>query len=225
MRISELGQQTGVPVATIKFYLREGLLPAGTPTARNQADYDERHRRRLLLIRALTSVGQLDLMSVRALLQAIDDDKVPATDLYQVLHQVLFPPQVQLVMPGNLDEALDHVDALLGDLGWHVGSGSPARVQFALVVATLRSLGCDCDISFFAPYAEAAERLANDEIELVSSASTTTDRAAIVARSILLEVALTSMRLMAAEHYIVRRLAVGDPASTVDREASPQSSA
>jgi DNA-binding transcriptional MerR regulator len=225
MRISELGQQTGVPVATIKFYLREGLLPSGTPTARNQADYGENHLRRLLLIRALTGVGQLDLMSVRTLLEAIDDDRVPATDLYQVLHRVLFPAPVQLVMPGNLDEALDHVDGLLGDLGWQVGAGSPARVQFALVVATLRSLGCECDISFFAAYAEAAERLANGEIELVSSASTVADRAAIVARSVLLDVALTSMRLMAAEQYIMRRLAGGGTPSTEDRGATLQSSA
>ena len=33
MRIGDLAKTTGVPVATLKFYLREGLLPAGTPTA------------------------------------------------------------------------------------------------------------------------------------------------------------------------------------------------
>ena len=28
-------------IATIKYYLREGLLPPGTATGRNQADYPE----------------------------------------------------------------------------------------------------------------------------------------------------------------------------------------
>ena len=37
MRIAELSQTTGVPVPTIKYYLREGLLPAGELTSPNQA--------------------------------------------------------------------------------------------------------------------------------------------------------------------------------------------
>ena len=36
MRISELSRHSGVPTTTIKFYIREGLLPAGTRSHRNQ---------------------------------------------------------------------------------------------------------------------------------------------------------------------------------------------
>src|SRR5256886_17599843 len=46
VRISDLSRQTGVPTATIKFYLREHLLPPGAMTARNQADYGSEHLRR-----------------------------------------------------------------------------------------------------------------------------------------------------------------------------------
>ncbi|GMA88788.1 hypothetical protein GCM10025868_40380 [Angustibacter aerolatus] len=46
-----------MPVATVKYYLREGLLPPGTPTSRTQAQYDEEHVRRLRLVRALLDVG------------------------------------------------------------------------------------------------------------------------------------------------------------------------
>ena len=42
MRISELSARTGVPVATIKYYLREGLLPEGERTAPTQATYADR---------------------------------------------------------------------------------------------------------------------------------------------------------------------------------------
>ena len=49
MRISELAAVTGVTIPTIKFYLREGLLPSGVARAANQADYDETHVRRLRL--------------------------------------------------------------------------------------------------------------------------------------------------------------------------------
>ena len=41
--MGELSRRSGVPIPTIKFYLREGLLPPGVATAANQADYDEEH--------------------------------------------------------------------------------------------------------------------------------------------------------------------------------------
>src|SRR2546429_1914232 len=52
VRISDLSRQTGVPTATIKFYLREHLLPPGAMTARNQADYGSEHLRRVRVLPA-----------------------------------------------------------------------------------------------------------------------------------------------------------------------------
>ena len=40
MRISALSEATGVPVPTLKFYLREGLLHPGEATSRTRAEYD-----------------------------------------------------------------------------------------------------------------------------------------------------------------------------------------
>ena len=39
LRISELAQSSGVPVATIRHYLREELLPEPVKTSRNMAYY------------------------------------------------------------------------------------------------------------------------------------------------------------------------------------------
>ena len=39
VRIAELSSRSGTSIPSIKYYLREGLLPAGTSTGRNQADY------------------------------------------------------------------------------------------------------------------------------------------------------------------------------------------
>ena len=64
MRISELSRRSGVPVATIKYYVREGLLPAGEPTAINQALYDERHLARIELIRALREGADLSIATI-----------------------------------------------------------------------------------------------------------------------------------------------------------------
>src|SRR6266545_4189804 len=59
MWISELSRRTDVPVATIKYYLREGLLPPGEAAGATRAVYDDSHERRLRLIRArVTRAGR-----------------------------------------------------------------------------------------------------------------------------------------------------------------------
>ncbi len=61
MRLAELCRRSRVPPSTVKFYIREGLLPAGEPLGRNQAAYADRHLERLELIRALREVAGLPL--------------------------------------------------------------------------------------------------------------------------------------------------------------------
>lgn len=71
MRISELVDRTGVPLATVKYYLREGLLMPGEATSATQARYDGRHVRRLALIRALAAQG-LPLPRIREIVRLLD---------------------------------------------------------------------------------------------------------------------------------------------------------
>jgi DNA-binding transcriptional MerR regulator len=72
MRLAELSRTTGVPRSTIKFYLREGLLPSGEAQARNQALYGPRHVERLELIRALREVAGLPLEVVGRITRELD---------------------------------------------------------------------------------------------------------------------------------------------------------
>ena len=81
MRISELARRTDVPVATVKFYLRERLLPEGTLTSATQAQYGEEHVARLRLIRALTGPGGLSIAAVHRVLDAIDHPPARPYDL------------------------------------------------------------------------------------------------------------------------------------------------
>lgn len=64
MKMRELSRASGVPVPTIKYYIRAGLLEAGEHTSRNQADYGEKHVERLRLIRALREVGGLSVATI-----------------------------------------------------------------------------------------------------------------------------------------------------------------
>src|SRR5664279_1038427 len=83
VKISELSHETGAPLATIKFYLREGLLHVGEHSAPNQATYGEAHVRRIHMIRALTDVGGLSVAEAKRVIDAIDSD-VPLTRAFEV---------------------------------------------------------------------------------------------------------------------------------------------
>ncbi|MEU6024721.1 MerR family transcriptional regulator [Micromonospora sp. NPDC048871] len=217
MRISDLSRRTGVPVATIKFYLREGLLPPGQPTGRNQAQYGESHRRRLLFIRALTGIGQLELSTVLELLAAIEDDELSLPGLYQVANRLVHPD----LDNSNAAEALTaeraEVERFIDELGWQVGDDTPGRNRLAHVLAALRQLGCSCGAEFFHPYAQLAEQYAERELSLLPHDGMEVERAAAVARAVLLDAALGALREMAQEHLVTKRF--GSPDAT--SEAAP----
>jgi DNA-binding transcriptional MerR regulator len=89
MRISELADTTGVPVATIKFYLREKLLPSGRLTSRTSAVYDESHVDRVRLIRALTDAGGLNIAAVRRIVDALDSPHQEQIDMLGIAQRTL----------------------------------------------------------------------------------------------------------------------------------------
>lgn len=214
MRISDLSRQTGVPVATIKFYLRERLLPAGTPTGRNQAVYGEAHLRRLRFIRALTNIAQLDLSTVRELLAGIEDEKLPLSGLYDQVHRALTPDEESVPTDHDgLLQAQADVDRLVQGLGWQVSPETAGHVRLTQVLATLRHLGCSCDVDFLEPYADAAERFAAMELDLLPADTAAGDRAAAVARTVLLEVAVAAIHRMARAHHVALRFDGAAPGS------------
>jgi DNA-binding transcriptional MerR regulator len=69
LKISDLARITGVAVGTIRFYLREGLLPRPTlKTSRNMAYYDASFITRIQLVRKLKEERRLPLSVIRSLL-------------------------------------------------------------------------------------------------------------------------------------------------------------
>ena len=66
MKIGELAKATGCEVETIRYYEREGLLPAPPRSEGNYRSYGDQHGERLLFIRHCRSLG-MSLDDVRAL--------------------------------------------------------------------------------------------------------------------------------------------------------------
>ncbi|WP_374387922.1 MerR family transcriptional regulator [Sandaracinobacter sp.] len=67
MRMRELERASGVSRETIRFYIREGLLPEPDRTHRNSATYSDEHLARLLTIRRLKDERFLPLSVIRSL--------------------------------------------------------------------------------------------------------------------------------------------------------------
>jgi DNA-binding transcriptional MerR regulator len=69
LKISELAEAAGVPVATVRHYLREGLLPEGRKTSRNMAYYPPELVDRIKLIKLLQEERFMPLRVIRELLE------------------------------------------------------------------------------------------------------------------------------------------------------------
>lgn len=165
MRIAELSRRSEVAVPTIKYYLREGLLPPGEFSSANQAQYGEEHLQRLRLIRALVEVGRLPIASIRRLFERLDQ---PEPDLHNVLgHALVGMGQREPTNDTAMSEALRDVNTLIERRGWRVGPDGAARHAVAEVIAALRHLGVEEPINRIDEYADTAERVAQVDMKLV----------------------------------------------------------
>ena len=80
MRIGELAQASGTPIETIRFYEREGLLPAAPRTEGNYRIYTPQHAERLGFIRQCRNLD-MTLDEIRALIALRES---PAQDCGEV---------------------------------------------------------------------------------------------------------------------------------------------
>jgi DNA-binding transcriptional MerR regulator len=74
LKISEIAEQAEVPVATVRHYLREGLLPEPVKTSRNMAYYSPEFIERIRLIKQLQEDRFMPLKVIRQLLDSADGD-------------------------------------------------------------------------------------------------------------------------------------------------------
>jgi DNA-binding transcriptional MerR regulator len=218
MRMAELSRQSGVAVPTIKYYLRESLLPPGELTSPNQASYDERHLRRLRLIRALIDLGQVPVARVKVVLEALDSATMALHDRIGAVHRAVTPSRRLTASDSARTAAAAQVRELIERRGWAVEPDAPAIATLVETIAALRSLGQDHLVGYLDSYAEAVERFTELEVTAVTS-RTDTDQIAesVVIGTILGETLIAALRLLAQESVSSRRLSQA-PARTSTKD-------
>jgi len=164
MRISELSAATQVPVATLKYYLREGLLPAGTATSRTQARYDARHVDRVRLIRALLESGGLSLSRVRQVLEVLDGPEVSRHHLLGAAQQAITPPPPEHADPEWTMIATQFV----AGHGWNIPPDEPLLVLLGEQLRLAVAAGVEpADETLLSDYADIADQLAAIDVRSV----------------------------------------------------------
>ncbi|MDF5753960.1 MerR family transcriptional regulator [Spongiactinospora sp. TRM90649] len=163
MRISELSAESQVPIPTIKYYLREGLLPQGEQTSATRAVYGEAHVRRLRLIRALIEVGRLPLAAIRKIVAAVEDESLPVHDMLGTAQYALSPGADPDPDAEAWREARKRASALMSELGWRVTEKAPTLDELAQTILSLERLGMPADAEALRPYALAARELVTGE--------------------------------------------------------------
>ncbi|MEU1302025.1 MerR family transcriptional regulator [Streptomyces shenzhenensis] len=210
MRLAELSARSGVSTATIKYYLREGLLPPGRQVNTTTADYDEEHLRRLRLVRAMIHVGRLPVATVREVLGHIDDDSLGRTIRLGAALWAL----PQAAEPDEEDEyvraARTEVDRLLAALGWTNAQAlttiSPSYRSLVLAVAAFRRLGYGWGAELLAPYAQLMHRAAVLDLDFMETHPSETEQVeTAVLETILNEPVLQALHRLAQEEESARR--------------------
>ncbi|MFC5929674.1 MerR family transcriptional regulator [Cryobacterium melibiosiphilum] len=207
MKMAELSTVSAVAVATIKFYLRERLLPAGERTSPNQADYTEQHVRRLRLIRGLLDVGGLSVAEAHRVLDALDSEQ-PLQQIFGVAQAAVSEHIDPASVPAS---ALARVDSVTD--GWLVSPDNPGRLAAAQVIASLEAIGHLSARGWVERYAAAALLIAEADLDEIDAIPDREGKAeTVVVGTVLGDALFSGLRRTAQEHVSALRYQPGSAA-------------
>ncbi|MFF4445389.1 MerR family transcriptional regulator [Streptomyces sp. NPDC001502] len=213
MKISELSRRTGVPVASIKYFLRQGLLPAGRATAATLAEYGEEHAQRLRLIKALTTLGGLSIAATREVLGAVDQAHSSESALGAVSYALPVPVAAQGAAGQEEDAGADatagaEVADLLTELDWQAPVTSPHVKGLTAALEELRRLDAQYAPGELAAYARLAQSVARLDLERAAGLD---DPVALAERAVIVFAICSPvfelLRRLAQEDQVRRRVA------------------
>nr|WP_238558956.1 MerR family transcriptional regulator [Rhodococcus rhodnii] len=188
--MAELVERSGVPLATIKYYLREGLLMPGAPTSATRAEYGDEHVRRLALVRALAGVG-LPLPRIKAVLDVVDS---PEPGLFAALGTAI--AQLPPYPTDDVDERYPRARAAADVIGLTFDPDYPAIAQLEQALARAESAGIPVTPERLAAYGEHAFGVAKYDVEHLPRGREDAVRYAVVGTAVY-EPVLTALRRLA----------------------------
>jgi DNA-binding transcriptional MerR regulator len=177
LRMKELAEASGVPAATIKHYLREGLLPDPVRTSRNMAYYPPEFVERIRLIKQLQEER---FMPLRAIKSVLDEDPERAKALVELEDRILeralagertrtraVEVRERYGVPKEVLDRLEELEVLSPNSRGY----SPSDVKIIEAISRFRAGGYDEEIGFTVydtlRYKTALEDLVRQEVDVL----------------------------------------------------------
>jgi DNA-binding transcriptional MerR regulator len=177
LRMGELAEASGVPVPTIKHYLREGLLPEPVQTSRNMAYYPPEFVDRIKLIKQLQEER---FMPLRAIKSVLEEDPERARALVELEDRILdralagertrtsaAEVRERYGVPKEVLDRLEKIEVLSPNSRGY----SPSDVKIIEAIGRFRAGGYDEQIGFTVydtlRYKKALEALVREEVGIV----------------------------------------------------------
>jgi len=176
MQLNELSARSGVSAASIKYYLREGLLRPGEAVTATRARYDASHLRRLELIQALRQIVGLGIEQIRAIVSLADGGAPRLEVLATVQRVVLRLEPHDGGTHGSGSRAADGAaqarpgDTVVQLRGWP-DEQSDARSALDAQLALMESLGIPLSTEILDAYSGAMDTIAGLDLQLTAAAA------------------------------------------------------
>lgn len=183
LRMGALAEASGVPAATIKHYLREGLLPAPVKTSRNMAWYSPEYVDRIKLIKRLQEERYLPLGVIKRILENEPDRVEERLELGDTLlarserlaggrgmsrHRAI----EKLGLPEDVLDGFERIGAIEPHEGKRGPRYSQPDAEFLQAIADFRKSGYGEALGFTIYdaliYMRHLEALARDEVDVIS---------------------------------------------------------
>lgn len=231
MKISGLAEATGVSVATLKFYLREGLLHAGVARSRTQADYDASHVDRIRLVRALSDTGGLDLATIRRILTTLDAPDLDRLGVLGAAQRSLLGADFVEISPEcdgapgcEGERESSRARDWLAARGWRIDRRDPVVDELDRAWAACDVAGIGLDEARMDEYAQAVERIATVDVDSVPADPPAALRQ-VVLGTVLVDPVLVALRRLAQQHVsVTRHLAAVDTGAQSSIEPTSEQS-
>jgi DNA-binding transcriptional MerR regulator len=177
LRMGELAEASGVPAATIKHYLREGLLPEPHKTSRNMAYYPPEFVQRIRLIKQLQEER---FMPLRVIREVLEDDPDRARALVELEDRILeralagertrtssAEVRKRYDVPAEVLDRLEEIEVLSPNSRGY----TPSDVRIIEAISRFRAGGYEEAIGFTVydtlRYKRAMEELVREEVEVL----------------------------------------------------------
>ncbi|AXR74601.1 MerR family transcriptional regulator [Auritidibacter sp. NML130574] len=177
MKLSALAKATGTSIASIKYYLRVGLISPGAKRNQTTAVYDDTHVERLELIGALRQLVGLSIEQIGILTAVIDDPDASILEVMQTAQILGGGMPLPATEPATKSAtgpdphptvAEERISALIAAQGWP-DTQSAARTAAISVVAEMQGLGLEVSEEYLKTVGAAVDMISESELNVSGS--------------------------------------------------------